>query len=177
VHAREENPPPGAKRIEWFLLTTEPVETPHDAARIIDCYTRRWRIEEWHHVLKSGCKILEHQNETAERLMRVIAIDAVLAWRIQLMTLLGREVPDLPCTTFFDEWEVKVLEALEEDKGKRGMKPPFTLGAAIILVAQQGGYLARKSDPPPGPKCIWKGIVHLYKLAAGYWLATIRRPP
>lgn len=177
VHAREENPPPGAKRIEWFLLTTEPVETPHDAARIIDCYTRRWRIEEWHHVLKSGCKILEHQNETAERLMRVIAIDAVLAWRIQLMTLLGREVPDLPCTTFFDEWEVKVLEALEEDKGKRGMKPPFTLGAAIILVAQQGGYLARKSDPPPGPKCIWKGIVHLYNLAAGYWLATIRRPP
>ena len=30
------------------------------------------------------------------------AIDAVLAWRIQLMTLLSREVPDLPCTVFFD---------------------------------------------------------------------------
>jgi hypothetical protein len=153
VYAREEHPPAGAKRIEWLLLTTEEVRTPADAARIVDLYTRRWRIEEWHRVLKQGCKVQEHQNETAERLKRVIAIDAVLA-RIQLMTLLGREVPDLPCTVFFDEWEVNVLEALEEDKGKRGMKPPFSLGDAIILVAKQGGYLARRSDPPPGPQCI-----------------------
>lgn len=177
VYAREENPPPGAKRIEWLLLTTEEVRTPEDAARIVDLYTRRWRIEEWHRVLKSGCKVQEHQNETAERLKRVIAIDAVLAWRIQLMTLLGREVPELPCTVFFDEWEVKVLEALEQAKGKRGMKPPFSLGEAIILVAKQGGYLARRSDPPPGPQCIWKGILHLYNLAAGYQLAAIRAGP
>ncbi len=140
VYAREEHPPAGAKRVEWLLLTTERVETAQDAAHIVDLYTRRWRIEEWHHVLKSGCKVQEHQNETAERLMRVIAIDAVLAWRIQLMTLLGREVPELPCTVFFDEWEVKVLEALEWQKGKRGMKPPFNLGQAMSLVARQGGY-------------------------------------
>jgi hypothetical protein len=179
VYAVEENPPPGAKRIEWMLLTTEEVRTAQDAARIVDLYTRRWRIEEWHRVLKRGCQVQEHQNETAERLKRVIAIDAVLAWRIQLMTLLGREVPELPCTVFFDKWEVKVLEALERKKGKRGLKPPFTLGEAIILVAKQGGYLARRSDPPPGPKCIWKGTLHLYNLAAGYQLAatTIRAGP
>lgn len=177
VYAREENPPPGAKRIEWLLLTTEEVRTPEDAARIVELYTRRWRIEEWHHVLKSGCKVQEHQNETAERLKRVIAIDAVLAWRIQLMTLLGREVPELPATVFFDEWEVNVLEALEKEKGKRGMKPPFSLGDAIILVAKQGGYLARRSDPPPGTQCMWKGILHLYNLATGYRLAVIRAGP
>jgi len=179
VYAVEENPPPGAKAIEWTLLTTEEVQTAEDAARIVDLYTRRWRIEEWHRVLKSGCKVQEHQNETAERLKRVIAIDAVLAWRIQLMTLLGREVPELPCTVFFDEWEVKVLEALEHKKGKRGMKSPFSLGQAIILVAKQGGYLARGSDPPPGAQCIWKGTLHLYNLAAGYQLAatTIRAGP
>jgi hypothetical protein len=177
VYAREERPSADAKRIEWLLLTTECVETAQDAAHIVDLYTRRWRIEEWHHVLKSGCKVQEHQNETAERLKRVVAIDAVLAWRIQLMTLLGREVPELPCTVFFDEWEVKVLEALEWQKGKRGMKPPFNLGQAIIMVARQGGYLARRSDPPPGPKCVWKGIVHLYNLAAGYQLAMIRAGP
>lgn len=177
VYAVEDNPPPGAKAIEWMLLTTEEVQTAEDAAHIVDLYTRRWRIEEWHRVLKSGCKVQEHQNETAERLKRVIAIDAVLAWRIQLMTLLGREVPHLPCTVFFNEWEVKVLEALEAEKGKRGMKPPFSLGQAIILVAKQGGYLARPSDPPPGPKCIWKGNLHLYNLAAGYRLAMIRAGP
>lgn len=177
VYAREDNPPPGAQRIEWLLLTTEEVRTPEDAARIVELYTRRWRIEEWHRVLKSGCKVQEHQNETAERLKRVIALDAVLAWRIQLMTLLGREVPELPCKVFFDEWEVKVLEALEENKGKRGLKPPFSLGDAIVLVARQGGYLARRSDPPPGSQCIWKGILHLYNLATGYRLAAIRAGP
>jgi hypothetical protein len=173
VYAVEENPPPGAKPIEWMLLTTEEVQTAEDAARIVDLYTRRWRIEEWHRVLKSGCKVQEHQNETAERLKRVIAIDAVLAWRIQLMTLLGREVPELPCTVFFDDWEIKVLEAQERAKGKRGMKPPFSLGQAITLVAKQGGYLARRSDPPPGSQVIWKGLLYLYSLAAGYYLATI----
>ena len=57
------------------------------------------------------------------------------------------------------------------------MKPPFNLGQAISLVARQGGYLARRSDPPPRPKSVWKGIVHLYNLAAGYQLATIRAGP
>ena len=109
----------------------------------------------------------------------MIAIDAVLAWRIQLMTLLGREVPDLPCTVFFDQWEVRVLEALEAEKGKRGLKPPFTLGQAIILDAKKGGYLARPSDPPAGPKSVWKGLVALINMTAGYQLATIQqeKPP
>ena len=48
----------------------------------------------------------EHQHQTAERLKRAIAIDVVLAWRIQLMALLGREVPELPCDVFFENWEV-----------------------------------------------------------------------
>jgi hypothetical protein len=172
VYAREEHPPQGAKPISWYLLTTEAVESIADAAKIIDFYKKRWRIEEWHRVLKSGCKVQEHQHETAERLKRVIAIDAVLAWRIQLLTLLGREVPDLPCNVFFDEWEVKVLDALKKKEGKDRSGIPLSLGEAIILVAKQGGYLARKSDPPPGTESIWKGIIRLSDLATGYRLAT-----
>lgn len=174
VHACEENPPRGAKKIEWFLLTTETIENADDAVRMVRFYTLRWRIEEWHRVLKTGCRVQEHQNETAERLKRVIAIDAVVAWRIQLMTLLGREVPDLPCEVFFNEWEVRVLEAIEADKGKRGLKPPFTLHQAIIIVAQQGGYLNRSNDPPPGSKCIWKGMIFLYGAAMGFRMATLQ---
>mgnify|MGYP001828575605 CR=1 FL=1 len=175
VYAREENPPPGAKPIEWFLLTTETVESVADAVRIIDFYKKRWRIEEWHRVLKSGCKVQDHQHETAERLKRVIAIDVVLAWRIQLLTLLGREVPNLPCSIFFDEWEVKVLVALKKKERRKkkdsSTSNPPTLGEAIILVAKQGGYLARRSDPPPGAESIWKGLIRLFDLAAGYRLA------
>src|SRR3972149_1874950 len=112
-------------------LTTEAVKTVEEAARMLDLYTRRWRIEEWHRVLKSGCKVQDHQHETAERLKRVIAIDAVLAWRIQLMTLLSREVPDLPCTVFFDRWEVTVLEALQEQRTRAPLERPLSLTEAV----------------------------------------------
>jgi hypothetical protein len=179
ICASERKPPAGAKRIEWYLLTTEKIESTEDAARIVEYYTRRWRIEEWHRVLKQGCKVQEHQNTTAERLKRAIVVDAVIAWRIQLLTLLGREVPELPCEVFFDEWEVKVLGAIEREKGKRGKRPPFTLGEAIILLARLGGYLARPSDSPPGAENIWKGIIRLYDRAEGFRLATLQhdRPP
>ncbi|MGA8221627.1 MAG: IS4 family transposase [Candidatus Acidiferrales bacterium] len=175
VYAREEHPPAQAKAIEWFLLTTEEVQTAEEAARIVALYCRRWRIEEWHRVLKSGCKVQEHQHQTAERLKRAIAIDVVLAWRIQLMVLLGREVPELPCDVFFENWEVKVLEALQEQRphAKEGQHP-MQLSAAITLVAQLGGYLARGCDAPPGTKCLWKGMIRLSGMAEGYRLAETR---
>ena len=178
VYDREEHPPPQAKPIDWLLLTTEEVRTSEEAARIIALYCRRWRIEEWHRVLKSGCKVQEHQHETVERLTRAIAIDAVLAWRIQLMTLLGREVPDLPCAVFFEDWEVKVLEALQEANTKGNVQRPLRLGDAMTLVAKLGGYLARGSDPAPGTECMWKGMIQLCAMANGCRLVEGRcRPP
>jgi len=176
VYAREESPPPGSAAIEWMLLTTEEVKTVEEALRMLDLYSRRWRIEEWHRVLKSGCRVQDHQHQTVDRLERVIAIDAVLAWRIQLMTLLSREVPDLPCTVFFDEWEVTVLEALEEERRKAPLERPLTLVEAITSMARLGGYLARPSDPPPGAKVLWRGLLRLSGMVEGYRLARARGP-
>jgi hypothetical protein len=95
LHAVEEHPPPGAEPVEWFLLTTLPLASPEDALQCLRWYCLRWRIEDWHRVLKSGCRIEALAHETAERLQRAIAINLVIAWRIMLMTLLGRETPDL----------------------------------------------------------------------------------
>ena len=176
VYAREEHAPPGAAPIEWMLLTTEEVKTVDEATRIVDLYTRRWRIEEWHRVLKSGCKVQEHQHETAQRLKRAIAIDVVLAWRIQLMTLLSREVPELPCTVFFDDWEVTVLEALQEQRTKAPLERRLTLAEAVTAVARLGGYLARRSDPPPGSTVMWRGLIRLHGMVEGYRLARSRGP-
>jgi len=177
IYVREQNPPPDAQPIEWLLLTTEEVETAPQAAALVDCYSRRWRIEEWHRILKSGCQVEEHQHQTGERLKRAIALDVVLAWRIQLLVLLGRPVPELPCEIFFDNWEVKVLEAVQQQKSPdtRGKgKRPLLLGEAVTLVAQMGGYLARGSDPPPGAECLWKGMSRLSGMAEGYRLADTR---
>jgi len=112
IHLLEKNPPAGATQVEWLLLTTIQVPSAKQALKCIRWYCRRWRIEEWHRVLKSGCHILDHQNHSAEALLRAIAIDAVIAWRIMLLALLGREVPELPCDAVFDRCECQVLELL-----------------------------------------------------------------
>ena len=111
IHAREESPPPNTEAIEWFLLTTIDVASPEAAVECLQWYCLRWRIEDWHRVLKSGCRIEEIAHKTAERLKRAIAINLVIAWRIMLMTLLGREAAQLPAEVLFTDTELKVLGA------------------------------------------------------------------
>jgi hypothetical protein len=122
IYLVEKNPPPGAEALEWRLLTTIEVSSLKQALKCIRWYCRRWRIEEWHRVMKSGCKILEHQNHDAQVLLRAIAMDAVIAWRIMLLTLLGREVPGLPCEVIFTDCECEVLELLAQKKSSRWAK-------------------------------------------------------
>jgi hypothetical protein len=173
IHALEESPPAGVEAIEWFLLTTLSLECWEDAARCLSWYCLRWRIEDWHRVLKSGCRIEEAAHKTAERLTRSIAINLVIAWRIMLMTRLGREVPQLPAEVLFSDLEIKVLSAYAK---KKRPKAPMLLGAlmllgdAVRLTARIGGYLGRANDPPPGDELMWNGYTQLQLLCEGFAL-------
>lgn len=167
VHALEENPPEGAKAVEWFLLTTININSAADAEQCLRWYALRWRIEDWHRVLKSGCRILDLGHETAERLRRAIAINLVIAWRIMLMTLLGREIPELPAEVLFSDIEIRTLQAYAK---KKGLKPPNLLGEAVRLVAKIGGYIGRKNDPPPGHQILWQGYMDFQYMCTGFAL-------
>jgi hypothetical protein len=109
----ERHPPEGAKALRWVLLTTIPIGSRKEALRCLRWYTLRWRIEEWHRVLKSGCHIESHQHRTADKMARTICIDAVIAWRVMLLALLGREIPEMPCELLFSSWECRLLERLQ----------------------------------------------------------------
>ena len=87
-----------------------------DALACVNWYQLRWRIEDWHRVLKSGCGVERLLHKTAQRLQRAIAINAVIAWRIMLMALLGRETPSLPPEMMFSDLEVKVLTGYAKKK-------------------------------------------------------------
>ena len=167
VHVKEDNPPADAEAIEWFLLTTIDLQSADDVLNCVKWYCLRWRIEDWHRVLKSGCKVEELANKTAERLKRALAINQVIAWRIMLMTLLGRETPELPAEVLFSDLEVKVLSAYAK---KKVLHPPTSLGAAVNLIAKLGGYLGRSNDPPPGHQLMWRGYIHLQLMCDGFTL-------
>ena len=165
VHVVEEEPPAGAKAIEWCLLTTREITSPEQAEQCLQWYCLRWRIEDFYRVLKSGCQIEELSHDTAERLKRAIAINAVIAWRVMLMTLLGRATPDLPADLLFSDIELQVLQAFA--KTRRDLKPPTRLHAAVHVVAKLGGYLGRKNDPPPGHQLMWEGYTVLRHMCSG----------
>ena len=168
VHVQETSVPrDGSAPLEWFLLTSLPVEHAEAAEQLLDCYRLRWRIEDWHRILKSGCKAEFLNLQTADRLERAIAIKAVIAWRLHAMVLLGRDTPELPAEVLFSNLEIRMLELVALDRKRPA---PSNLGRAVLTMAMLGGYLARKNDPPPGHKVIWTGYVELGAYGRAYEL-------
>jgi hypothetical protein len=118
VHVQEIDPAPGTEDpVNWYLLTTMPVNSLEDAMQCVRWYCRRWRIEDWHRVLKSACRVEDSRLKTAERIKREIAIDMVVAWRVMLMTLLGRTVPELPAEVLFTTMEIDTLRRYSKKTG------------------------------------------------------------
>jgi hypothetical protein len=168
VFAKEIDAPAGVDApLEWMLLSTVPVTSFEDAQTALARYAKRWGIEIFHRVLKSGCRIEDRQLGSARRLENCLAIDVVVAWRIQHLTWLGRETPDLPCTVFFEDEEWKALVGFINQTPVAPATPP-TLRQAMIMVATLGGFLNRKSDGEPGTETIWRGLQRLDDITRSY---------
>ena len=165
VHVVETDPPGGETAVQWFLLTTLKVTGAREAADIVGFYLQRWRVEDFFRVLKSGCRVEFLLFRTAERLRRAIAINAVIAWRIMVMTLLGREVPDCDPQLMFADHE---LDFLRDYAVEHRLQAPARLGDAVRLVAHLGGYRDRKHDPEPGHQIMWHGQTKLSSAALGH---------
>lgn len=168
VHACEDDAPPARDAVRWLLLTTLPVATVEQAQQCLRWYCLRWRIEDWHRVIKSGCRTEDPAHENAERLRRAIAIKLVIGWRIMLMTLLGREMPQLAPEVLFTDIEVQLLQGFAD---LHALPPPTNLGSAVRLVAKLGGYIGRNRDPPPGHQVLWHGYTGLQIMTLGATLA------
>jgi len=167
VLAREIHAPADREPVEWMLLSTLPVESFEAAVEKLRWYAGRWGIEVFHRVLKSGCKIENRQLAGADRLEACLAIDLVVAWRIFHLTKLGREIPEVPCTVYFEEHEWQALVAFVSRKPEPPPQPP-TLRQAVRMTASLGGFLGRKSDGEPGTQTLWLGLQRLDDLAAMY---------
>ena len=158
VHLIESQPPVGVMPLEWLLLTTLPIHSRQQALAVIERYRLRWRIEDWHRILKSGCKVELLAHRTEGRLERAITIHAVIAWRLAAMTLLGRETPELAMELMFSELE---LACLHDYARHKKLPVPKDVGSAMLIMATLAGYLNRKHDPPPGYQKIWEGYIRL----------------
>lgn len=163
IYAREENQLEGSEKIEWMLITTHEVATKEMALKCLGFYKTRWKVEEFFRVLKSGCGVENHKLNDAKKLKRIIAISAVIAWRIMLLAYLGRKCPNLPAECLFSKDELLVLTLDSKKKIE-------TINDAIIVVASYGGHQNRKNDPPPGPQIMRLGFQKLHERVHGFLL-------
>ena len=156
ILAREEQPPPGQKPIQWILLTNLPVQTLEQAQEKLDWYLCRWQIEVFFKVIKSGCKVEELQLEHVDRIENALAFYQIIAWRVLYLTMLGRECPELPCDLVFEdaEWQAVYIVTKRESPPKI----PPSIDVIIRMVAGYGGFLNRKADGFPGPQTLWIGL-------------------
>jgi hypothetical protein len=169
VVVEEREPPAGVKPLRWLLWTTLPVTNWDEAIVVVDAYRRRWLIERYHYVLKSGCGIEELQLETAERLERALAVCCIVAWRLLWLTTQARETPEVLCTEVFARHEWEALVCTLQGTMVPPAEPP-TLREAVRMIAQLGGFLARKGDGEPGVKTLWRGLTRLEDIAATWLL-------
>ena len=171
VHVLEPSPPNGAEGIEWLLLTTLPVRSQAEAETVLGFYALRWRIEDWHRILKSGCDVEKIAHSRAERIQRAVTLNAVIAWRLAALTLMGRHTPELAAEKMFSHSELAMLMdyagelglGLESQQQAAGLPDlaAVSLGEALLLVARLGGYLNRKHDAPPGHQVVWEGYMRM----------------
>lgn len=182
IVAEEVDAPAGVEPLRWLLLTTCPVSSFEQATEKLAWYTKRWGIEVYHRTLKSGCKIEKRQLGHAERIEACLALDLVVAWRIFHLAKLSREVPDVPCTVFFEEAEWKTLTTYVRRQPDPPAQPP-TLREALHMVATLGGFLGRRCDGEPGTKSLWLGLQRLDDLTAmwtfmvDHFAPHLRSPP
>lgn len=168
VHVKEINGPGDGTDIEWWLLTSLPVDTFEEIERILGYYRTRWTIEVYFRVLKTGCGVEEIQLETTARLKNCLAFYQIIAWRVLSLTYQNRETPSLPCTAMFTDeewqsvWRVTTKKELPDE--------PPTLSEFISLLASLGGYNNRATEPPPGPQPIWIGLRRMCDFALA-WIA------
>jgi hypothetical protein len=170
VVVEEREPPAGVKPLRWLLWTTLPVTTWDEARAVVQIYEKRWLIERSHYVLKSGCGIEQLQLESAERLERALAVCCIVAWRLLWLTYSARETRAVPCTEILARHEWQALVCTVQGTPVPPTAPP-SVREAVRMIAQLGGFLARKGDGEPGVKTIWRGLMRLDDIAATWLLA------
>ena len=167
VYLVEEHPPEGVEPVEWMLVTSLQAQTLEQAQTIIGYYTCRWVIEEWHRCLKEGCRIEDSQLDEAADIQRLAAVLTVVAMRLLEMRDLAEGTDEKAASPEVlrqrvPEFYIMIVAALAKVKAE-------TLTPRLFwrTVAKRGGYLARKNDPRPGWKVLWRGWADIVQMVRG----------
>lgn len=169
--------PAGETPISWVLLTTHAVTSLKSAIQILTWYTWRWIIEQIFRTMKNkGLKIEDSQIESPKKL-QILSILCV-ASAIKVMSLVesrdgknNRSATDL----FLNDELMVLLLLCKKLEGKtEKQKNPFnknSMSWAAWIIARLGGWNGYKSESPPGPIVMLRGLQKFELQFEGWLLA------
>lgn len=165
VRVWEEDPPEGQERLEWFLITNEPVECFADAYRVVGWYECRWIVEEYHKGKKTGCQIESPQFTSEARLQPAIALLSIVTLTLLSMRDASRrkDANIRPVTDLIDADYVAVLSAWRHGQ----IRKDWSIHDFYYALARLGGHQNRRRDHPPGWQTIWNGWADLQAMVTG----------
>lgn len=176
VHVAEVDPPPGVEPLEWVLLSDLPADTFGRACERVDWYGCRPVVEDYHKGMKTGVGVELPRFAEAARLEPVVALLSVAAAVLLGLRHAARSADaDLtPAAAVAPAPAVRVLAAHRAReaaaRGPRAAPPPpadMTARQFLHELAKLGGWMARKSDGPPGWLTLWRGWTKLQLMAEG----------
>ena len=166
VYADEVDCPEGEEPVSWMLLTSEGVTSVEQALVILQWYGYRWRVEEYHKILKSGCRV-ERYRLAAEGMKPLLGFLSIIAADLLRLTYLQRTQPEMSAEAVLNSVQLQVLKA----KSSR-LPKTLTIGWAVEAIARLGGYLEHRRKTPIGIQVLWRGWAKLQDLVEGWQLAN-----
>ncbi|WP_299021237.1 IS4 family transposase [uncultured Photobacterium sp.] len=158
------------EKLEWHLLTSEPVTTTAQAQEIISYYEQRWLVEEFHKAWKSdGTDVEALQLQSKDNLERVAVIQAFIAIRLLQLRADSRKQENSSCESVLPGICWKLLWVKQENKPLPSTAPD--LKWARITLAKLGGWYDSKRTGRPGWTALWRGWYKLAAIQEGYLMA------
>lgn len=176
VEAEEQNYN-GRDKICWRLLTTHAVNCFEDAMNVIECYRKRWHIEQMFRLLKKqGFEMEASQLETgwAIRKLAVFALNATL--RILQLMYATEDENAQPIDEVFTKKEQQCLQQLNKQlTGKtQKLSNPYKQQSMLWakwIVARLGGWKGYNSQRRAGPITLKRGMDNFVQIFNGWCLA------
>lgn len=172
VCLEETSPTEKSKLARWYLLTNLPVETFEHAEHIVESYTKRWAIEDFHKCYKTGCSVEKRQFDSRDPLCTVIGFLGLLAVQLLRSRHLARVDPEASFELVVTQ---KEAQELARKCAKKYLKPidltiakEATMLWWILLLGRMGGHQGYKSKGLPGWQTLWKGYAYFNTLLEGY---------
>lgn len=176
VHLEEVSTTTDSKMTGWYLLTNLSVESFEQAEQVVENYTKRWTIEDFHKCYKTGCSIEKRQFDSKDPLCTVIGFLGLLAIQLLRSRYYARLNPQASFEIVVTQKEAQELAR----KSARKYLKPIDLTIAqegtmlwwILLLGRMGGHQGYKSKGLPGWQTLWKGLSHFNTLLEGYVLQS-----